>query len=200
MAGAETAPDEVLTATAIRAAFTSLASGLSEAATLRFYPDGPSETLTLSPINACSVPVSFTYDLNPEGAGEVRFDVAGADEPVYELDYMLELTDTAVAGRVVVVEDWLRRDVVITDKLGQHSSYQVTGLLGALMYGRNWRRKAQTRTFEPYRPLAWQPPSAVARRSRRPTDKPTLLRNDSQTWGWATVGRHGCHDHWGTRR
>jgi len=28
------------------------------------------------------VAVSFTYDLDPEGAGEVRFDIAGADEPV----------------------------------------------------------------------------------------------------------------------
>jgi len=78
MTGAQAAPDEALTAPAIRAAFTDLARKLDGAATLTFDPDGPSETLTLSPTNPRSVAVSFTYDLDPQGAGEVRFDIAGA--------------------------------------------------------------------------------------------------------------------------
>lgn len=151
MAGGEAAADGVLTAAVIRATFSDLARELGGAATLTFNPDGASETLILSPTNPRSVPVSFTYDLDPEGAGEVRFDIAGADEPVYELAYMLELTDAAVAGRVVVVEDRLRREVLITDRAGQQSTHQVSGLLGALLYRGGWRRQARTNTFAPYR-------------------------------------------------
>jgi hypothetical protein len=105
----------------------------------------------LTPTNPNAVPVSFTYDVDDSDAGEVRFDIAGVDEPVYEVDYMLELTAAAVTGRVVVVEDFLRREVLITIESGEQSSHQVTGLLGALLYGRDWRRKARSRTFEPYR-------------------------------------------------
>ena len=81
----------------------------------------------------------------------MRFDIAGADEPVYELSYMLGLTDAAIAGRVVVIEDRLRREVIITDESGQESRHQVTGLLGSLLFRRGWRRRAETTTFEPYR-------------------------------------------------
>lgn len=81
----------------------------------------------------------------------MRFEVAGADEPVYELDHMLELTDAAIAGRVVVIADWLRCEVVITDRSGRESRHQVTGLIGALLFGRDWRRRARTTTSEPYR-------------------------------------------------
>lgn len=141
----------MLTADAIQVAFTGLASELAGAATLTFDPDGSSETLTLNPSNPRSAAVSFDYDVGPEGAGEVRFDIAGADEPVYELSYVLELADAAIAGRVVVIEDRWRREVIITDKSGQEGRHQVTGLLGAMLFRRDWRRRAKTTTFEPYR-------------------------------------------------
>lgn len=63
---------------------------------------------------------------------------------------MLELAEAAIAGRVVVVEDWLRREVVITNRLGEEARHQVTSVLGALLFNRNWRQRAQTTAFEPY--------------------------------------------------
>lgn len=142
---------ETLSAAVIRAAFSALAQRLGDAATLTFHPESHDETLTLTPANPRSVEVSFEYGTEPEGAGEVRFDIAGADEPVYDLGYMIELTQAAIAGRVIVAEDWLRREVTITSSSGQDWKYQATGLLGALLFKRNWRPRARITTFEPYR-------------------------------------------------
>jgi len=103
--------EEQLSVAAIRGAFAAIAQGLGEAVDLRFVSDELDETVILTPTNPRSVEVSFVYGTEPEGVGEVRFDIAGADEPVYDLGYILELTQAAIAGRVVVVEDWLRREV-----------------------------------------------------------------------------------------
>jgi hypothetical protein len=126
-----------------------VASRLGERAALQVEPArGAEERIELIPRNEAAAAVLVEYSPRNEDQ-ELYITVAGDSEPG-DLDWLHDVVEAAVAGRVRLIEGLGRHRLEIELAPNDVRSSTSYDALGCLLLPLPWRRWCRIRQFEPY--------------------------------------------------